>query len=237
MAQRTPFLHLQALRAVLDGVASHPASVVDSGLTRSVFSQPVLTTGAVLWPLQHAQRVLHEWVRWTRTVPEDVTSVGRVVRYPRLPAVPLELAGRALVAVEVAIPGEPWVADGRLAMLRALEPQIDTVMLGTPRDVPAMHLGLDVPARATGRHLPLESLTGRTVDAFLAAVGSSSGSNLASAELRHLGVAYSASAAGRATDEEDAARLALRLDLLAGALAPFATGPAERVGAGHVRMR
>ncbi len=73
------------------------------------------------------------------------------------------------------------------------------------------------------------------MDAFLAAAGPSSGSNVATAELRHLGVAYSASAAARATSEEDASRVATRLDLLGAALAPFASDGAERLDARPVR--
>jgi hypothetical protein len=237
MPSTAPFLHLQALRAVLDGVAAHPAAVVDSGLARSVFPMPNVTTGAMMWPAAHAHRVLHEWAIWTRTVPEDVTSVGRLVRYPRLPGVPASLRGRALVVVEVAIPGEPWVAQGRLAALRRLEPEIDTIALGTPDDVPALHLGLALPAPASGRHIPLRTLDGAVVDAFLAAAGPASGSCLASAELRHFGVGYAATAASRATTEDDADRLEIRFDLLAEQLAPYSGGSVLRRDAMRVRIR
>jgi hypothetical protein len=232
-----PFLHLQALRAVLDGVAAHPAAVVDSGLARSVFPMPNVTTGALMWPAAHAHRVLHEWAQWTRSVPENVTSVGRLVRYPRLAGVPGELRGRALVVIEVAIPGEPWVAQGRLAALRRLAPEIDTVALGTPDDVPALHLSLALPPAASGRHLPLRALDAPVVEAFIAAAGPASGSCLASAELRHLGRAYAASAASRATTEEDESRLDTRLDILADALAPYVAGEAVRVEPLRVRVR
>jgi hypothetical protein len=232
-----PFIHLQALRAVLDGVAAHPAAVVDSGLARSVFPMPNVTTGALMWPASHAQRVLHEWAAWTRTTPQDVTSVGRVVRYPRLPGVPQELRGRALVVVEVAIPGEPWVAQGRLAALRRLAPEIDTVALGTPDDVPSLHLGLALPAAACGRHIPLRTLSGAAVDAFLEAVGPGSGSPLATAELRHFGPGYAASAASRATTEEDAARVDTRFDILAYRLAPFTAGRVLRTDARRAHAR
>jgi hypothetical protein len=237
MPSSAPFIHLEALRAVLDGVAAHPAAVVDSGLARSVFPMPNVTTGALLWPASHAPRVLHEWAAWTRTTPQGVTSVGRIVRYPRLHGVPAELRGRAFVVVEVAIPGEPWVAQGRLSALRRLEPEIDTVRLGTPDDVPSLHLGLSLPVSACGRHIPLRTLTGATVDAFLEAVGPGSGSPLATAELRHLGPGYAATAASRATTEEDASRLDTRFDILAERLAPFIGGRVLRTDAMRVRVR
>lgn len=220
-----PFFHLPPLRAVLAGVAAHPAAAAaDEGLARSLFPRPIVTAGVLLWPQEQAYGVLHAWARWTRGVPDEVTSVGRLVRYPRLPAVPAALRGRAFVAVEVAIPGEPWVAAGRLAALRGLEPEVDAVAVTNPDAVPPMHLALELPGAATGRHLPLRSLPAPAVDAFLGATGPGSGSNLASAELRHLGRAYAASAAGRATDEEDASRLGVRLDLMAARLAPYAAG-------------
>jgi hypothetical protein len=236
-AAPAPFVHLQALRAVLDGVAAHPAAIVDAGLARSVFPTALVTTGALMWPAGHAHRVLHEWALWTRTVPQDVTSTARLVRYPRLPGVPAGLRGRALVVVEVAIPGEPWVAQGRLAALRRLAPELDTVVLGSPDDVPAMHLGLDLPSAASGRHIPLSHVDADVVEAFLSVAGPASGAALASAELRHTGTGYAASAASRATTEDDASRVELRLDLIAERLAPWVRGRVLRTDAMRIRVR
>jgi hypothetical protein len=221
MPSIAPFFHLHALRAVLDGAAADPARAAgDGGLARSVFPMPFVTTGVMLWPQEQAPRVLHEWAAWTRSVPKDVTSVGRLVRYPRLAGVPGILRGRAFVAVEVAIPGEPWVALGRLAALRRLGPEIDTVTLANPAAVHPMHLAIDLPASAVGRHVPLREISSATVDAFIGAAGPASGSGLASAELRHLGVAFAVSASGRATDDEQLSHLEVRLDVLLDRLAP-----------------
>jgi hypothetical protein len=159
------------------------------------------------------------------------------VRYPRLPGVPSELRGRALVMVEVAIPGEPWVAQGRLAALRRLTPEFDTIVLGSPEDVPAAHLALDLPAHASGRHIPLRTVDADVVEAFLAAAGPASGAAIASAELRHSGVGYAASAASRATTEDDASRLAIRFDLIAERLAPWVHGRVLRTDAVRIRVR
>lgn len=235
-AAPAPFLHLQALRAVLDGAAAHPVAVADARLARSVFPTANVTTGALMWPAGHAHRVLHEWAPWTRTVPQDVTSTARLVRYPRLPGVPPELRGRALVIVEVAIPGEPWVAQGRLATLRRLSPEIDTVVIGSPDDVPAAHLGLELPASASGRHIPLSRVDADVVDAFLAVAGPSSGAAIASAELRHLGTGYAASAASRATTEDDASRLEVRLEAIAERLDPWVQGRVLRTDAMGMRV-
>jgi hypothetical protein len=223
MASSAPFFHLDALRRVLDGTISSAGA--DAGdPAPSVFPQPYVTAGALLWSQEHAHRVLYEWAEWTRSVPADVTSTARLVRYPRVSGVPRELRGRAFVAVEVAIPREPWVAEGRLAALRRLNPEIDTVALTSPGGVPAMHLRLVLPPAAIGRHEPLDRITPDVVDAFIAVAGPTSGSPLASAELRHLGRACAVSAAGRPTDEEDSSRQQTRLDLLIERVARRAPG-------------
>jgi hypothetical protein len=224
MTSTAAFFHLRALRAVLDGTAEAPLAD-DGALARSVFPQPYVTAGALLWPQEHAHRVLHEWARWAAAAPDDVTSAARLVRFPRLPGVPPQLRGRAFVCVEVAIPGEPWVALGRLAALRRLEPEIDTVELSGPAGVPAMHLGLGLPPAALGGHLALHSVPPKAIEAFVAVAGPASGSPLASAALHHLGRAYALTAAGRPTDADHASRLEVRLDLLGDRLAPYAAGP------------
>jgi hypothetical protein len=227
MASSAPFFHLDALRRVLDGTASSAASGAGDAIAPSIFPLPHMTAGALLWPQEHALRVLHEWAEWTRTLPEDVTTTARLVRYPRLPGVPAVLRGRAFVAVEVAIPREPWVAEGRLAALRRLNPEIDTVVLTNPSVVPSMHLRLVLPDAAIGRHEPIDEITAATIDAFVAAAGPSSGSGLASAELRHLRGARAVSASARATSEEDESRHQVRLDHLVERVAGRAPGAAN----------
>jgi hypothetical protein len=168
--------------------------------------------------------VIHEWAGWTRELPHDVTTVARIVRLPRVPGVPADLRGRSFVAIEVAIPREPWVAAGRLAGLRRLEPEIDTVAVGAPEAVHPLHTGCAVPAPAAGDHMGLESLPAAAIDAFVAITGPASGANLLSAALQRFGPAYGVCAAGLAVDEDDAAALDIRLALLRGRLAPFAAG-------------
>jgi hypothetical protein len=223
-ALAAPFPHLDAIQALYDRAAGHPAAGDAAPLGRVLFGVPFVTAGSLMWPAEHAHRVLHEWAQWTRTVPHDVTSVARLVRLPHLPVVPRELRGRALVVVEVAIPREPWVAAGRLAALRRLEPEIDTVAVRDPDAIHPLHTGAEVPAPAIGDLVCLEALPAAAVDAFLAVVGPNSGSNLLTAGLRHLGLAYGAFAAGIGTDPDEASRLDVRLALLTGRLAPYTTG-------------
>jgi hypothetical protein len=223
------FPHLDAIQAIYDRAAGRSSAA--AALGPSLFPGPFVTTGSLIWPVERASHVLHEWARWTRSVPHDVTSVARIVRLPHLPLVARELRGRSLVVVEVAIPREPWIAAGRVAELRRLEPEIDTVAAERPDAVHPLHTAFDVPAPAVGDQVCLESLPVAAVEAFLAAAGPNSGSNLLTASLRHLGPAYAAAAAGVASDADEASRLDVRLTLLAGRLAPYAIGrpPVERI--------
>src|SRR4051794_3451663 len=137
----SPFPHLDALQSILDRASGQPAAPPQR-LGRALFGgQPFVTAGTLMWSWEHAQRVLHEWARWTREMPHDVTSVARIVRLPRVPGFPAGLRGRSLVAIEVAIPREPWIAAGRLAALRRLEPEIDTVVVADPDALHPMHTG------------------------------------------------------------------------------------------------
>jgi hypothetical protein len=232
MSASAPFPHLDALAALLDraaGVDEGDARQQD-GLGRTLFPTPFVTGGALMWPWEHAHRVLHEWAPWTREAPHDVTSAVRLVRLPRLPVVPQPLRGRALVVVELAVPGEPWTAAGRIARLRRLDPEIDTVGIVPPAAVPDLYTGVDVPAPAVAGHMALSGMSPDVVDAFLAVAGPGSGTNLVSAALRHLGPAYAMAATGIPADADDIVRIEIRLGLLAGRLGRYAAGrpaPAE----------
>jgi hypothetical protein len=223
-AASAPFPHLDALQAIFVRASGAGSPSPDEGVGRSLFPQPFLTAGVLMWPWHQAHRVLHEWAQWTREAPDDVTSVGRLVRVPDLPSVPLELRGRSLVVVEVAIPREPWVAAGRLAALRRLEPEIDTIGVVGPGALHPLHTEVEVEAPAVAGHMALAGLPGAAIDAFVAIAGPGSGSNLLSASLRHLGPAYGMAAAGIAAGEDDETGLEVRLALLASRLAPFAAG-------------
>jgi hypothetical protein len=230
-AVSAPFPHLDALQAIIDRAAGLPADPSPESVGRTLFPGPSVTTGTLLWPWEHAHRVLYEWARWTREMPHDVTSAARLVRLPPLPRVPAELRGRAFVAVEVAIPREPWIAAGRLAALRRLEPAIDTVGTHAPEAIHPLHTCPEVARPAVGDHLGLEAVPDAAIDAFLAIAGPASGSNLLFAALRHFGPAYAMCAAGLPVDDEDGARVEVRLGLLRGRMAPFAAGrpPVEDV--------
>src|SRR5262249_38838301 len=65
-----------------------------------------LYAGSLFFPIQRAAEVLHAWRAWTDTVPDEVSSQGRLVRLPPAPQLPEPLRGRAFVKVEAAYLGD-----------------------------------------------------------------------------------------------------------------------------------
>jgi FAD/FMN-containing dehydrogenase len=63
-----------------------------------------LYAGALFFPIQRAAEVLRAWRAWTGTVPDEITSLSRILRLPPLPGVPERLRGRAFTLVEAAYP-------------------------------------------------------------------------------------------------------------------------------------
>ncbi len=49
---------------------------------------PELYAGVLFFPWERSAEVLHAWHEWTETVPEETTSVGRILQFPPLPDVP-----------------------------------------------------------------------------------------------------------------------------------------------------
>ena len=83
--------------------------------------------GVLFWPLQRAREILGAWRDWADTVPNEVTSVGRVMHFPPLPMIPEPLRARSFVIVEAAILGSEDEARKLLQPLRELGPEMDTV--------------------------------------------------------------------------------------------------------------
>jgi FAD binding domain/Berberine and berberine like len=83
--------------------------------------------GCLFWPIERAVEVLTAWRSWIDTVPEECSSLGRLLKLPDLPFVPDHLRSRDFVMVEPAFLGSD--ADGAelVAPLRELGPEFDTV--------------------------------------------------------------------------------------------------------------
>jgi FAD/FMN-containing dehydrogenase len=140
--------------------------------------------GVLFFPLERASEVLHAWRAWTDEVPDEVTSVGRILQFPPIPDLPDFLSGRSFAVVEAtSLLGEDETSR-LLEPLRALGPEIDTFATIPASSLSKLHMDPEEPVPGTGDGMLLADLPGEAIDAFVAAAA---GSAVLSAEIRHLG--------------------------------------------------
>jgi FAD/FMN-containing dehydrogenase len=146
-----------------------------------------LYAGAMFWPIERAAEILHAWREWVETVPDELTSVGRLMQFPPIPDVPEPLRGRSFVLVEAAYLGSEAAGAELLRPLRALAPELDTFGMIPTSGLTSVHMDPPQPVPGVGDGALLAELSPEAVDALVAAAGPESSSPLVSVELRHLG--------------------------------------------------
>ena len=140
--------------------------------------------GVLFWPVERATEVLSAWREWIETVPDELTSVGRILQLPPLPDIPEPLRGRSFVAVETIYAGGEEEGVALNAPLRALGPELDTVATVPMEALSHLHMDPEFPVPGAGEGMLLEEFDREAIDAL---VGSAVGSSLLSVEVRHLG--------------------------------------------------
>ncbi|WP_062385807.1 FAD-binding oxidoreductase [Demequina iriomotensis] len=208
-------------------------------LTLRLFDVPHLVAGTLWWPRGRAAEVLTAWARLIPTLPHEVTTVARVVRFPDIDALPPHLRGAELVLVQAAVVGSAGLADRLLSPLRELEPFMDDV---APAPLETLgHLAMDPPEPSAGvaEGLVLATLDAAAIDAWLAALDSPDCAGVVSADLRQLGGALApragedaaltgidgavaAVAVAPVTPHADAAAAAAMVEAALASLAPWA---------------
>jgi len=146
-----------------------------------------IVAGTLFFPIDRTEEVLQAWREWTATVPDSVTSVGRVLRLPPMPELPPFLSGKSFVVIEVAVQESPDRTAELLAPLRELGPDLDSVHPQPTAELLQLHMDPPGPVPGFGDGLAIADLTAETVTAFTEAVGPDSGCPLLSVEIRHLG--------------------------------------------------
>ena len=151
----------------------------------------------LFFPWERANEVLNAWHEWTKTVPDEVTSVGRILQVPPIEEVPPFLRGQNFVIVEAVVIGDEAFGAELLRPLRELGPAIDTFAMMPPVGISELHMDPPTPMPyAGGGHVLLSDLSPEVIADFVAATGPGSGSPLVSAEIRHNGGELSREAAG-----------------------------------------
>ncbi len=141
--------------------------------------------GWLMWPIERAPEVLTAWQRWTETVPDELTSVGRILNIPPLPTVPEPLRGRSVVVVEAIYIGDE--ADGAelIAPLRELGPELDTLATIPASALQTLHMDPEEPVPGKGDGMMLDSLTPEAIVKITEIA--TPDSPLLSVEVRHVG--------------------------------------------------
>jgi FAD/FMN-containing dehydrogenase len=160
---------------------------VVTALEIELFPIPEVYAGVLFFPWERSADVLHAWNEWRSDVPEEVTSVGRILQFPPLPEVPDELRGKQFAVVEAVAVGDEAFGAEILEPLRALGPALDTFAMVPPVGIAELHMDPPEPVPYTADGMMLHELTPAAIDAVVAATGPESGSSLVSFEIRHLG--------------------------------------------------
>ena len=142
--------------------------------------------GALFFPVQRASEVLQAWREWLPSVPDEITSVGRILRFPPMPELPAQLSGRSFVVIEAACQLPADQADAVLEPLRRLGAELDTFHPTPVTELSKLHMDPPAPVPGHGDGMLLTGLSAEAIDAFSAA-SDASGTSLLSMELRHLG--------------------------------------------------
>jgi FAD/FMN-containing dehydrogenase len=169
---------------------------VVTALEMTLYPVRQLYAGALFFPLQRSAQVLHAWREWTHTVPDEVTSLGRILRFPAVPEVPEHLRGRAFALVEAAYLGDQATGAEMIRPLRQLGPDLDTFATIPAPALGQLHMdpGQPVPNQGDGEFLA--DAPAAAIDTLLALAGPAVSTPLASVEVRHLGGALARPAPG-----------------------------------------
>ena len=146
-----------------------------------------LYAGDLLFPIQRAAEVLHAWRAWTDTVPDEVSSQGRMVRLPPAPQLPEPLRGRAFVKVEAAYLGDAGTGAELTQPLRRLGPELDTFATIPPPALSQLHMDPDQPVPFQGAGAFLSDFPAAAIDALVGLAGPDADTLLTSVEVGHMG--------------------------------------------------
>jgi FAD/FMN-containing dehydrogenase len=131
-----------------------------------LYEAPELFAGAMFWPGERAGEVLRAWRDWAETVPDEVTSVGRILHFPPLPDIPEPLRGGSFAVVEAVFTGPESEGATLLSPLRELGPVIDTFASVAPEALQHLHMDPPHPVAGIGDGMFLDELPSEAIDAI-----------------------------------------------------------------------
>jgi FAD binding domain/Berberine and berberine like len=150
--------------------------------------QAEVYAGSLWYPMERAGEVLQTWRDMAAADPPDeFSTIGRLMSFPDMPAVPEQIRGQSFTMVETYDVGDRRQADELLAPLRDLAPALDTMAAMPADQIGAVHMDPESPAPYAGDDLLLADLPSAAIDALVAAGGPDAALPLTSIEVRLLG--------------------------------------------------
>jgi FAD/FMN-containing dehydrogenase len=141
--------------------------------------------GHLFFPIERAAEVLRAWRDWTETVPDEITSVGRLLQLPPIPEIPEPFRGNSFVVVQAIYCGDDVDEAKRLIEpMRALGAAVDTFDVMPVPALSRLHMDPEEPTAGIGDGGTLAALDDETIDALVNAVV---GTPIVAADVRHLG--------------------------------------------------
>ena len=204
-----------------------------------LYDEPQIYAGALFFPLEGAAEVLRTWRSWTENIPDEMTSIARVIQFPPLEMIPEPLRGNSFTVIEAAFLGDELEGARLIAPLRGLRPGMDTFAAVGPDALLALHMDPPEPVPVQGAGDMLTELPDEVIGAVDATIGAGTNSPLLTFEFRHLGGAlarrgtgalgsldgaYLTYGAGMPTGPQETVTIGETLAALAGGLAPVSGG-------------
>ena len=169
--------------------------------------------GWLIFPWERSAEVLKAWNDLLPTLPDEITSIGRILQLSDMPPIPEPLRGAQIVVIEAAFLGTEEEGAELLKPLRELGPIADTFAVAPPSILHELHQDPRDPVPGVSTSALLDDLDDAAIESLVELAGPGSGSPFLSVELRHMGGAL-------ARSTPDAGALA-QLD---GAFTMFAVG-------------
>jgi FAD/FMN-containing dehydrogenase len=167
---------------------------VVTGLEFDLLPISEIYAGALFFPAEQASDVLHGWHEWTADIPEEMTSVGRIMNFPPIPEIPEPVRGQSFAVVEAIYCGDPADGEELVAPLREFGTVgMDSMAVQPPAGIVDLHMDPPEPVPYQADSMLTDELPAAAIDALVEAIGPGSGSQLLLAELRHSGGAVSRS--------------------------------------------
>jgi FAD/FMN-containing dehydrogenase len=167
---------------------------VVTALEFDLYAVPEIYAGALLYPFERGGEVLQAWRELTADVPEEISSVFKLLQLPDLPEIPDPLRGNSFAVVMAVVLGDEAAGGAFLEPLRALGPQMDTFATVPPAALSYLAMDPEDPLPYTSSGHLMSELPAEAADRVIELGGAGSGSPLAMIEFRHLGGALARSA-------------------------------------------